>query len=148
MGLAVQQLLVGAAIDDRGRQASQRVTEKLSVSVTKFRGVGRVANQPLRLRDSISEVWRSQLSLPHPGMQPLQRLGVLWRRDLPRRHRVVVGPQRHHEAVLEVGEGLHPRVELGHRATGIGESPSHLNFEHGIGLMRLRCHPRQDATGQ
>ena len=80
--LAVQQLLGGAAVADRAPQASQRVAEKLPVRVSELRCVGAVANQPLRLRDSIREVRRRQIDLPHAGMQPLERLRVLGWRDV------------------------------------------------------------------
>ena len=67
---------------DRAPQASQRVAEKLPVRVIKLRCLGAVADQPLRLRDSIREVRRSHIDLPHAGMQPLERLRILGWRDV------------------------------------------------------------------
>src|SRR5436309_798219 len=74
MRLTVQQLFVGAAVNDRAPQASQRVAEKLPVRVGERRSMGAVVNQPLRLRDSIREVRRRHIDLAHAGMQPLERL--------------------------------------------------------------------------
>src|ERR687897_2259562 len=69
--LTVQQLLAGAPVVDRPPQASQRVTEKLTVGVSKRRRVVAATNQPLRLRDSISEMRRRGIDLPHAGVQAL-----------------------------------------------------------------------------
>src|SRR5438874_9198701 len=99
MRLTVQQLFVGPALADRAPQASQRVAEKFPLRVSELRSVGAVVNQPLRLRDSIREVRRGHIDLPHAGMQPLEHLRVLGWRDLSRRYGLVVGPQRDREAV-------------------------------------------------
>ncbi|GAA2939575.1 hypothetical protein GCM10011428_67700 [Streptomyces violaceus] len=42
---------------------------------------------------------------------------------------------------------LHSRLESGHRAPGIGEPLSQLDLEL-CDLIRYRCHPGQDVTGQ
>ena len=75
--LAVQQLLGGAAVADRSSQASQRVAEKLPVRVGERRSAVAARNELLRLRDSIREVRRRDIELPHAGMQPLERIGVV-----------------------------------------------------------------------
>ena len=58
--------------------------EKLPVRIRELRSLGAVANQPLRLRDSIREVRRSHVDLPHAGVQPLERLRILGWRDVLR----------------------------------------------------------------
>ena len=136
MRLAVQQLLGCAPIDDCAPQVPQRVAEKLPVRVSKLRCLGAVADQPLRLRDSIREVRRSQIDLPHAGMQPLERLRILGWRDVSRRHRLVVGPQRDREAVTHVDARLHPRLKLCHRA---------IAFRRAVERPRLRTRRLPDA---
>ena len=110
--------------------------------------MGAVVNQPLRLRDSIREVRRRHIDLPHAGMQPLERLRVLGRRDLSRRYRLVVGPQRDREGVTRIDARLHPRLKLSDRAIGFGEPPSDLDFERGTCLMRYRRDPSKSVTRQ
>ena len=90
----------------------------------------------------------SHIDLPHAGMQPLERLRVLGWRDVSRRHRLVVGPQRDHEAVTHVDARLHPRLERGHWAIGFGEPPSDLDFELGACLMRYMRDPSKNVTRQ
>ena len=75
--LAVQQLLGGAAVADRSSQASQRVAEKLPVRVGERRSEVAARNELLSLRDSIREVRRRDIELPHAGMQPLERIRVV-----------------------------------------------------------------------
>ena len=98
--LAVQQWLGASPFDDRPPQASQRVAEKLTVRVREIGSVVAAPDQSLRFRDSIGEVRRRHVDLPHAGMQPIERVCVLGWRDLSRRHRFVVAPQRDYEAVL------------------------------------------------
>src|SRR5438105_847025 len=85
MRLAVQQLLAGTTPFDGAPQVSQSLAEKLPLCVRKLRSVGAVANQRLRLGDSIREVRRSHIDLPHAGMQPLQNLRILGWCDVTRR---------------------------------------------------------------
>ena len=106
--------------------------------------MGAVADQRLRLGDSIREVRRSHVDLPHAGMQPLERLRILGWRDVSRRHRLVVGPQRDREAVTHVDARLHARLKLSHRAIGFGEPPSDLDLELGARLMRYIALPEQE----
>jgi hypothetical protein len=146
--LAVQQLLGSAPLIDRPPQRSQRGAQKLPVRIPKFRRVGAVAKQPLRLRDSICEVRRGEINLPHASMQPLERLRILGWCDVSRRCRLVVGPQRDHEAVTHVDARLHPRLKRSHRAIGCGEPPRDLNFERGACLMRHVRDPRKNVTRQ
>ena len=148
MRLTVQQLLVGATVVDRAPQASQRVGEKMPVRVSELRGPGAVANQRLRLRDTIREVRRRHIDLPHAGMQPLERLRILRWSDVSRRHGLVVAPQRDREAVTHVDARLHPRLELGHWAIGFGEPPSDLDFELGACPVRYARDASKNVTGQ
>ena len=75
--LAVQQLLFGAAVAACSSQASQRVAEELPVRVGERRSEVAARNELLRLRDPIREVRRRDIELPHAGMQPLERVGVI-----------------------------------------------------------------------
>lgn len=74
-------------------------------------------------------------------------MGVVGWWDLPSGHGFVVGPQREHEAVALMDAWLHSRVESRHRAPGFGEPLSKVYFEL-RDLIRHRCHPGQDVTGQ
>ena len=80
-------------------------------------------------------------------MQPLERIRVVGRRDLSRRHRFVVGPQRDHEAVTLVDARLHSRLERSHGALGFGEPLRKLDLEL-RDLLRRRCDPGKDVTRQ
>ncbi len=73
MRLAVQQLLGGAPVDDRPPQVPQRVGEKLPVRVGELRSDVAARNPMLSIRDSIHEVRRRDIDLPHAGMQALER---------------------------------------------------------------------------
>jgi hypothetical protein len=42
--------------------------------------------------------------------------------------------------------GLHPRLELSHRAIGFGQTDSNLYFEPGTGKERLRRDPGKDVA--
>ena len=110
--------------------------------------MGAVANQSLRLRDSIREVRRRHIDLPHGGMQPLERLRLLRWRNVSRRCRLVVDPQRDHEAVTHVDARLHSRLKRSHRAIGFGEPPSNLNFELCACLTRHVRNPSKNITRQ
>ena len=146
MRLAVQQLL-GAPRSTIARLRLRSVLLRSSRPVSvKLRCVGAVADQPLRFRDSIREVRRRQIDLAHAGMLPLERLRILGWRDVSRRHRLVVGPQRDREAVTHVDARLHPRLKLCHRAAGFGEPPTDLDFELSACLMRYRRHPSENVT--
>jgi len=81
-------------------------------------------------------------------MQPLERLRILVWPDVSRRQRLVVGPQRDCEAVTYVDARLHPRLKLSHRAVGLGEPPSDLDFELGAYLMRHMRDPSKNVTRQ
>jgi hypothetical protein len=81
-------------------------------------------------------------------MQLLERLRILGWRDVSRWHRLVVGPQRDREAVTHVDARLHPRLKLGHGASGVGEPPSDLDFELGAWLMRYMRDPSKNVTRQ
>ena len=75
--LAVQQLLDGPAVVDSSPQASERVAEELPVRVRERRSAVAARNQSLSVRDSIREARRRHIELPHAGMQPLERIGVV-----------------------------------------------------------------------
>jgi len=127
--LAVEQLLGGFPLTDRPRHLSQRVAQKLAVGIPKFRGLGVVADQRLRLRDAIREVGRNEIDLPHASVQPLKRLRILGWYDVTVGYRLVVGPQCDDEAVTHVDARLHPRIERSYGAIGFGEPTSDLDFE-------------------
>jgi hypothetical protein len=146
MRLAVQQLLVGAAVVDCAPQVSQGLGQKVPLRAGKLGGLGAVADQPLRLCDSIREAWRRHIDLPHAGMQPLERLRILGWRDVFRRHTLVVCPQGDREAVTHVDARLHPRVKLAHWAVGLGELPSDVDFELGTCLVRYMRDPSKNVT--
>jgi hypothetical protein len=145
---AMQELLGGATLTDRPPQLSQRVDQKLSICIPELRSVGAVANQPLRLRDSIREVRRREIDLPHASVQPLERLRILGWRNILRRYRLVVGPQRDDEAVTHVDARLHPRLKCSHRAIGFSKPPSNLDFELCACLMRHVRDPSKNVTRQ
>src|SRR5258708_38818730 len=98
MWLAVQQLLVGAAAGNGGRQTLQRLAEKFPVRVNKPWGLDAVTEQRLCLRDSISEMRRRPLDLLHAGMQPHERLRILRWGDWGRQG-LVLGPKGDDAAV-------------------------------------------------
>jgi hypothetical protein len=103
-------------------------------------------DQPLRLRDSIGEVRRRTIDLPHAGMQPLERLRVLGWSDLSRRYRLVVSPQRDYEAVTHIDSRLHSRLKRSDRTISFGEPPSDLDFELCTCLMRHIRDPSKNVT--
>jgi hypothetical protein len=70
MGLAVQQLLDGAVVDDRSSQVSQCGTEELAVHVAKQRIVA-ARHQVFSLRDTVREVRTRDIEGPHADVQPL-----------------------------------------------------------------------------
>jgi hypothetical protein len=146
--LAVEQLLGVAPFDDRSSQASQRVAEQLTVCVREIGSVVVAPDQPLRFRDSICEVRRRNVDLPHAGMESLERVRVLGGSDLSRRYGFVVGPERDYEAVTHVDLRLDARVERGDWALGFREPPSKLNFERCARLMRYGRDSGNDVTRQ
>ena len=99
------------------------------------------------LLDPIREVRRRDIEQAHACVQPPERIGVVGRWDLSMRRRFVVGPQRDYEAIALVDAWLDSRLKSSHRAPGFGEPSSKLDFEL-CHLMRYRCHPGQDVTGQ
>ncbi len=105
-------------------------------------------NQPLSFRNSIGEVRRRHVDLPHAGMQPLERVRVLGWRDLSRWHVLVVGPERDHEAVMHVDARRDSRVECGDWALGFRESLRKLDFERCARLMHDARDANNDVTRQ
>jgi hypothetical protein len=121
--LAVQQLLGRTSVDDRAPHRSQRRAEQLAIGAGDFRVVGGVVDQALRLVDSIHEVRQpvaGRLRPPHSGVEPLERARVLVRRDVLRRHGLVVGPQRDGKVVLLVDARLDPGIERRQRSAARG----------------------------
>lgn len=53
------------------------MAEKLPVRVRERRSVVAAGNEPLGLRDSIREMRRRDIELPHAGMQPSERICVV-----------------------------------------------------------------------
>ena len=47
---------------------------------------------------------------------------------------------------MHIDAGLHPRLELGHRATGFGQTASNLYFELGAGMVRWRRDPSKNVA--
>jgi hypothetical protein len=90
--LAVQQLLGGTPLAYCPPQLLQRVAQKVPIRIPELRSTCAVINQPLRLRNSIRDVRRREIDLPHAGMQLLERVCILGRRNLARRHRLIVRP--------------------------------------------------------
>jgi hypothetical protein len=68
MRLTVQQLLPSAAALDRAPHGSQCAVEQFPPRVSKLRSLRTVANEQLRLRDSIREVRRKQIDVTHAGV--------------------------------------------------------------------------------
>src|ERR1700685_912446 len=97
-----------------------------------------VRDELLSLCDSIREVRRSDLELPHARMQPLEGIHVVGWRNFSWYQRCVVGPQRDHEAVTLVEARLPPRLKSTHRALGLGEPLRQIHFEL-CDLMQSLC---------
>ena len=148
MWLAVQQLLGRAAVDDRLSHVSEGADQKLSVVVGE-RGCAVFArDKVLGLRDSIREVRRRDVLPSHALMQPLEGLRVVgWRDVVLRCPGLVVGPQRHREAVTLVDARLHPRLESGHGAVGSSEPLSEVDFER-CNLLPCMSDPGEDIARQ
>jgi hypothetical protein len=147
MGLAVEELLGGATILDLPAQVSQRVPEVLSVGIGELRTAASIRNDRFCLRDSISEVRRRHVDLPHPSVKPLERVRVLGRRGLPSRHRLVVGPERDREAVTHVDTWLHSWIKGNGWASGRCEPLRKLDFELKLLLANIGD-PRNDVARQ
>jgi hypothetical protein len=147
MRLAVKELLGGATVLDLPAHGSQRGTEELAVGIGELRSTASVRNERSRLRDSISEVRRRHVDLPHPGMKPLERVRVLGRRGLSSRHRFVVGPERDREAVTHVDAWLHSWLKGNGGASGCCEPLRKLDFELGH-LLANMGDPSNDVTRQ
>src|SRR5262249_38224596 len=69
-------------------------------------------------------------------------------RDVARRHRLIEGPQRDREAVAHVDARLHSRFEFGHRAIGVREPSSDLDFEVRAPLMCVMRDSSKNVTRQ
>ena len=90
---------------------------------------------------------RRDIELAQAGMQPLERIGVVGWWYLSRCPGFVVGPKRDHEAITLIDARLHSRLKSSHRTPGFREPLSKLDLEL-RDLLRHRCHPGQDVTGQ
>jgi len=145
MRLAVEELLRGATILDLPAQVSQRVPEELSVGIGELRSTALIRHERLRLRDSIGEVRRRHVNLPHSGMKPRERVCVLGRRGLSSRRRLVVGPERDREAVTHVDAWLHAWLKGNGGASSCCEPLRKFDFELGH-LLTNMADPRNDVT--
>jgi hypothetical protein len=134
--LAMEHLLGGAPFNHHLPEALQCVAQKLTVCVRKFGCAIMACDQPLRLRDSISEVWRRNVNLPHASMEARQRMCILGRRNLAWRYGRVIRPERNCEAIMDVDVRRDSRVERGDWTLGLYEPPSKLNFKLCAALMR------------
>src|SRR5439155_17285601 len=73
VGLAVQQLLGCAPVDDRPPQTPEPVGEKLPILSCEIRRDVATCNPTLNVRGSIREVRSRDIDLPHDVMQTLER---------------------------------------------------------------------------
>ena len=86
-----------------------------------------------------------EIDLPHAGMQALERVRVVGWRELSR-HRFVVGPHVHYEAVTHVDAWLDSRLKRSHRALGFREPLGELNLELCARLIRHGRDPGDDVA--
>jgi hypothetical protein len=145
MGLTVEELLGGATILDLPAQVSQRVPEELSVGIGELRSTASIRYERLRLCDSIGEVRRRHVNLPHSGMKPSERVCVLARRGLESPRRFMVGPERDREPGANIDTWLHSRLKDNGGASGCCEPLRKRDFEFGH-LLANTGDPSNDVT--
>jgi len=127
--LAVQQLLDRPAVGDRSSRAFQRVHEQGAVRVRERRRLVPARDESFGFRNPIREMGCRHVDLPHAGVQPRERAGVVGCEYVSRRRRLVVGPQRDREPVSLVHARLDARIEHTDRAAGLAELLRELDFE-------------------
>jgi len=143
----MEELLGGVSLTDGARHLSQRVGDKFAVRLTKIGGLGAVADEPLCLRDTIGEVGRDEVHVPHPPVELFKRLRILRRCDVTREQRLVVGPESDGEAVLHVDAWLRTRVERRHGRADLDQLTSDLDLERCAPAILDPRHPGQNVTG-
>jgi len=112
----------------------------------KIRRSGAVADERLRLSNTIREVGRDKIGLPHAGVQPLERLRILGWRGVPVGHGLVVGPQCDDETVTHKHARFDPRIEQSYGAIGFGEPTNDLDFELRASPALQMGDPSEDVT--
>ena len=145
MGFAVQQLLGRAVAADRDAGTGQRVEEKLPVGNGEAGGVARARDQPCSLGNPFRDVRRRDSDASHPRMELMQRVGVLGRRNAARGHRLVVGPEGHHEATGVVDAWLDSGLGCRDRARRCSELASEPDLESEDLVLR-HSYPREDVA--
>jgi hypothetical protein len=128
VGLAVQQLLRCAPVDDRPPQTPEPVGEKLPILSCEIRSDVATCNPKLNVRGSIREVRRRDIDVPQDAMQTLERVRIVLRRDLSRLHRFEVGQHGDLEAVSHEDAWLDSRFQNSHRAVGFREPLNDFKF--------------------
>src|SRR5436305_46651 len=98
------------------------------------------------MRDPVQEVRRGDVEFPHTGMQALERECVVGGREVSRRNRLVVRPQRDLEAVALVDAWLHARLERCNRTVDLSEPLSKLDFELCALMRRVMTVAEADVT--
>lgn len=121
VGLAVQQLLRCAPVDDRPPQTPERVGEKLPILSCEIRSDVATCNPMLNVRDSIREVRCRDIDLPHDVMKTLERVRVVLWRNLSRLHKFEVGPHGDFKAVSHEDAWLDSRFQNSDRGGGLPE---------------------------
>ena len=128
VGLAVQQLLRCAPVDDRPPQTPEPVGEKLSILSCEIRSDVATCNPKLNVRGSIREVRCRDIDLPHDVMQTLERMRIVLRRNLSRLDRFEVRQHGDLEAVSHEDAWLDSRFRNSHRGVGLGEPLNDFKF--------------------
>jgi hypothetical protein len=139
VGLAVQQLLGGAPVDDRPLQTPERVDEKLPILVCEIRSDVGTCNPTLNVCGSIREVRCLDIDLAHGVVKTLERVRVVVRRKLSRLDRLVVGQHGDVEAVSHEDAWLDSRFQHSDGAVGLREPSNDFKFS----LCAHRC--REDS---
>jgi hypothetical protein len=128
VGLAVQQLLRCAPVDDRPPQTPESVGEKLPILSGEIRSDVATCNPKLNVRGSIREVRRRDIDLPHDVMETLERVRIVLRRNLSRLHRCEVGQHGDLEAVSHEDTWFDSRFQNSHRAVDLREPLNDFKF--------------------
>jgi hypothetical protein len=81
-------------------------------------------------------------------MQPFERVRVVGWREISRRSRFVIGPQRYREPVAYVGPRLDSRLKRSYRAIGFREALSKSGLELRPPPAALLRDPSNSVAGQ
>jgi hypothetical protein len=128
VGLAVQQLLRCAPVDDRPPQTPEPVGEKPPILSCEIRSDVATCNPKLNVCGSIREVRRRDVDLPHDVMQTLERVRIVPRGNLSRLHMFEVGQHGDLEAVSHEDAWLDSRFQSSHRAVGLRKPLNDFKF--------------------